>query len=478
MSLWLSLRLLCQTTVTRRASARDRRLNQTPSTVSQPDRVAVLEERLATIEALLAVFTGQTSAPEPQPHPSALNNVDHSSSSSDRTASEAHTPLDVSAFQSAAITDPLPQTVKAPVSDQLELAPLSEILPVVDKYFRNYNAIIPLFDETAFMRMLLDWFAGSTKRNMISWAAINTVLAISYRIVEGRPMDDPEFAQCTQNVRSVMSDLMMQGKDLMGLQVLLGMIILFQGSPDFQLAIVLTASVVRLTQSLGLHLKQAQAGFSRPEQAHRRRLFWLSYIYDKELAQRSQSPYLQLDSETDMDLPEPEDDLGVISSSTDNICFNYLRTIAKFAFIQGKAHDLLYSHKSQKLTQEQKTNTIVRIEDMLEEWTREIPIELHTAEGIEKRLPPISRDLMMSLWFHHAECRVKIRSIFTFEDAWITRVRRYLFPTLIDVSDDIVGKVRRGDLPPLPPKWSQCVEYSRICMELLIARQPSEYIIW
>lgn len=200
--------------------------------------------------------------------------------------------------------------------------------------------------------------------------------------------------------------------------------------------------------------------------------------HSQELAQRSQSPYLQLDSETDMDLPEPEDDLGVISSSTDNIRFNYLRTIAKFAFIQGKAHDLLYSHKSQKLTQEQKTNTIVRIEDMLEEWTREIPIELHTAEGIEKRLPPISRDLMMSLWFHHAECRVKIRSIFTFEDAWITRVRRYLFPTLIDVSDDIVGKVRRGDLPPLPPKWSQCVEYSRICMELLIARQPSEYIIW
>lgn len=200
--------------------------------------------------------------------------------------------------------------------------------------------------------------------------------------------------------------------------------------------------------------------------------------HSQELAQRSQSPYLQLDSETDMDLPEAEDDLGVISSSTYNICFNYLRTVAKFAFIQGKAHDLLYSHKSQKLTQEQKTSTIVRIEDMLEEWTREIPVELHTAEGIEKRLPPISRDLMMSLWFHHAECRIKIRSIFTFEDAWITRVRRYLFPTLIDVSDDIVGKVRRGDLPPLPPKWSQCVEYSRICMELLIARRPSEYIIW
>jgi hypothetical protein len=210
-----------------------------------------------------------------------LNDVDRSSSSSDWTTSDVGKPLDVSGFSSAAITDPLPQTVKAPASDQLELAPLSEILPVVDNYFRNYNAIIPLFDETAFMRMLLDWFSGSTKRTMISWAAINVVLAISYRVVEGRAIDDPAFAQCTQNVRSVMSDLMMQGKDLMGLQVLLGMVILFHGSPDFQLAVVLTASVVRLTQSLGLHLKQAQAGLSRAEKAHQRRLFWLSYIYDK-----------------------------------------------------------------------------------------------------------------------------------------------------------------------------------------------------
>ncbi|KAM0217423.1 hypothetical protein ACHAQD_007398 [Fusarium lateritium] len=418
-----------------------RRKGEAQSLPAKPDRVAVLEDRLGAVEALLCVLTGQKSAPEPQPNPSASNDVDHASSSSDLTVQDVRTPLDVSAFQSAAITDPLPQTVRAPASDQLELAPLSEILPVVDKYFRDYNAIIPLFDETAFMRMLLDWFSGLTKRTMISWAAINVVLAISYRIVEGRAIDDPAFAQCTQNARSVMSELMMQGKDLMGLQVLLGMVILFQGSPDYQLAVVLTASVVRLAQSLGLHLKQAQAGLSRAEKAHRCRLFWLACIYDKEMAQRSQSPYLQLDSETDMDLPEPdpEDDLGVISSSTDNIRFNYLRTIAKFSFIQGKAHDLLYSHKSQNLTQEQKTNTIVRIEEMLEQWTREIPVEFHTAEGIEKRLPLIARNLMMSLWFHHAECRIKIRSIFTFEDAWITRVRRYLSPAVIDVSHDLVG---------------------------------------
>ncbi|KAM0355186.1 hypothetical protein ACHAPU_001051 [Fusarium lateritium] len=434
--------------------------------------IAVLEERLATIEALFATFVGQSPATESQQNPGlSLIDIDFSSSSS----SWARTPGETT---STTDTNSVPPTAKVSALDQLELAPLSEILPVVDNYFRSYNVIIPLFDETAFMRMLLDWFSSSTKRSMISWAAINVVLALGYRIVEGRAVADPAFAQCTQNLRSVMSELMTPGKDLLGLQILLGMVILFQGSPDFQLAIVLTGSVVRLAQSLGLHLKQGLTGSPKGEQAHRRRLFWLSYIYDKEMAQRSQSPSMQLDSETNMDLPEidPEDNLGVISSSTDNVRFNYLCIAAKLACIQGKAHDLLYSQRSQKLTQDQRANTIDRIEDMLKEWAREIPAELHTAEGIEKRVSPIARDLMMTLWFRHAECRVKIRSIFTLEDAWMTRVRRYLSPSVIDVSDEAV--VRRGDLPPLPPGWDECVGYSRICMGLIIEKQPTEYILW
>ncbi|KAF5677361.1 omega-6 fatty acid desaturase (delta-12 desaturase) [Fusarium heterosporum] len=457
----------------RRATPRHGGVTQTTSTL-QPDRVAVLEERLATIEALFTAFVGQNPTTEPQQNAGlSLVDIDPSSASNSWTTS-ARTPGEAT----SSTTNSAQPTTKVSALSQLELAPLSEILPVVDNYFRNYNAIIPLFDETAFMRMLLEWFSSSTKRSMISWAAINVVLALSYRIVEGRLVDDPELAQCTRNLRSVMSELMTPGKDLLGLQVLLGMVIMFQGSPDFQLAIVLTGSVVRLAQSLGLHLKQTLTGLSRAEQAHRRRLFWLSYVYDKEMAQRSQSPCLQLDSETNMDLPEtdPEDNLGVISSSTDNVHFNYLCMTARLACIQGKAHDLLYSQRSQKLTQEQRTNAIVRIEDTLKEWAREIPAELHTAEDIDKRLSPIARDLMMTLWFRHAECRVKVRSIFTLEDAWITRVRRYLTPAVIDVGDEAV--VRRENFPPLPPGWDECVEYSRICMELIIKKQPTEYMLW
>ncbi|RKK57029.1 hypothetical protein BFJ66_g2347 [Fusarium oxysporum f. sp. cepae] len=473
----------CKTTVTsRRKAPRDGGITPAPSVQSetQPDRMSSLEERLANIEALLSALGGLR-VPETQPGLDiSLSDIGVSGSSNSWGISPIQTSLDVAHCQHTAISNAGSQLTKAASSDQLELAPLSEVLPLVDNYFRNYNTIIPLLEENVFMRMLLDWYSSSTKRSTVAWAAINVVLAINYRVLEGKAMDDPAFSQSIRNVRSVMSELMMQSQDLMGLQVLLGMVILFQGSSEVQLAIVLTGSVIRLAQSLRLNSKKALAGLSKSKQAHRTRLFWLTYIYDREMAQRSQCPYHQPDCETDMDLPEanPEVNLGIITSSTDTIQFNYLRSCAKFAFIQGKAHDLLYSQKSHTFTPERKARSIALIEELLKEWVDEIPPELRTREGIDERLSPLARDMMANLWSRHIETRIKIHSIFTFEDTWINRVRRYLSPAVIDVSDDVDGEVRRADLTPLPAGWDECVGNGRVCLELISSAKLTEYILW
>ncbi|KAF5580170.1 transcriptional activator Mut3p [Fusarium pseudoanthophilum] len=475
----------CKTTVvaSRRKAPRNGGITPAPSTQSEthPDRMTALEERLANIEALLTALGGRTVAPQTQPGLDiSLSDIDVSGSSNSWGISPIQTPLEVAQCQPTAISNAGSQLPKAASSDQLELAPLSDVLPLVDNYFRNYNTIIPLFEENAFMRMLLDWYSSSTKRSTVAWAAINVVLAINYRVLEGKTMDDPALSKSIRNVRSVMSELMMQGQDLMGLQVLLGMVILFQGSSEVQLAIVLIGSVIRLAQSLRLNSKKALEGLSASEQAHRTRLFWLTYVYDREMAQRSQCPYHQPDCETDMDLPEanPEENLGIITSSTDSIRFNYLRSCAKFAFIQGKAHDLLYSQKSHTLTPERKARSIALIEELLKEWVDEIPPELRTTEGIDEKLSPLARDMMTNLWSRHIETRIKVHSIFTFEDTWINRVRRYLSPTVIDISDDVDGEVKRADLTPLPAGWDECVGNARVCLELTSSTKLTEYILW
>lgn len=164
---------------------------------------------------------------------------------------------------------------------QPELPPLPELLPIVDNYFQNYNRLTPLFDEPTFMRMLLDWYSFPSKRSVVPWAAINVVVAISFHIIDDMDMDDPRLALCVRNVQSVMADLMTWSEDLLGVQVLLGLLIVFQGCTDPQLAIGLVGSVTRLAQSMRLPSKQALIGHSPAEALRRCRIFWIAYIVDR-----------------------------------------------------------------------------------------------------------------------------------------------------------------------------------------------------
>ncbi|KAJ4218517.1 hypothetical protein NW759_008411 [Fusarium solani] len=434
-----------------------------------------LEERLAGIEALLSVLTGtksSTSASVPAArYPDvSLDDIDISTPA-DGLATDA----------SPTLFEPDQWPMPLTTHHHLELPPLSEILPVVDNYFKKYNRLMPLFDEPTFMRMLLDWHSSPNKRSMVPWAAVNIVMAINYRVLEGRYMDDPPLAQCVRNIRSVMTELMTPGQDLMGVQVLLAMAIFYQGSADFQLAIVLMGSVVRLAQSLRLHSRLASQRVPKAEALLRSRVFWIAYIYDRELALRCKSPYYQLDSETDLDLPpaDPEDGLGVISSDTDSVQLNFLRARVQLAFIQGKTNDLLYSQKGRKLTHEQRSNNITRIEERMTEWLKTIPPELQTAEGIKQRLSQMSTLLMLNMFYRHFECLIQLHSIFSFDDVWIDRVNTYLSPAVIEVkNDEPDGELVRAGLAPLPPGWTGCVSGARLCLELIAMGRQSEFTLW
>lgn len=152
------------------------------------------------------------------------------------------------------------------LSPVLHLPPLSELLPVVDNYFQNYNFFIPLFDESLFTRMLLEW--QTSKQSTVSWAAINVVQALSYRILEDRSMDDAVLSQCVRNAQSVLAEVMMNA-EVLGLQVLLGMAVLNQGSA---LASVLMGSAARMIQSL------SQSGMPGNQM---KRILSVAYILDR-----------------------------------------------------------------------------------------------------------------------------------------------------------------------------------------------------
>lgn len=194
-----------------------------------------------------------------------------------------------------ALPPPLADAVDVAMpSGRLDLPPLQELLPAIDNYFNNYNRHLPLFDQLAFMRMVLEWHSSPANQSIIPWAAINVVLAISYRVLDNTSMHDVKFIRCLSNVRSATADLMAWNKDLLGVQTLLAMVILFQSTPDPQFPIVLSGSAMRLIQSMGLPSQRNLTGVPSSEALHRHRLFWIAYIFDRVclIAMISSHPYL------------------------------------------------------------------------------------------------------------------------------------------------------------------------------------------
>lgn len=199
------------------------------------------------------------------------------------------------------------------------------------------------------------------------------------------------------------------------------------------------------------------------------------------MALRSKALYTQLDGEVDLG-PPPEDvehGTGFVVSTNDGVRFNYFRTRVDLAVIQGKAHDILYSRRAQNLSHEQKLHNISRVEQMLVTWRAGIPAELLTAEGLSRRLSRMATQLMMKMHNRYLECRFRIRSIHSFNQDWLDRVRCYLSPIVIELREDEVdGEVIRSDLASLPRGWTECVELCRTTLKLLTSGKQTDYSIW
>ncbi|KAF4962576.1 hypothetical protein FSARC_9354 [Fusarium sarcochroum] len=377
------------------------------------------------------------------------------------------------------ISPQLPTGAMMASTGKLELPPLQDVLDVLERYFNNYNRYVTLFYKETFMRMTIDWYSAQPRQDLIPWAAVNIVLAITFRVIDGLSIEEPRLSRCIRNVQSATTELMAWGGDILGLQVLLGMVILFQGTTNPQLAIVLIGSAIRLAQSMGL--PSTKTANDTVASAQRRRVFWIAYILDKDLALRAKAPYTQFDAETDLELPEEEEagGLAILKSDTEDPRFNYLRARAELAIIQGKVHNFLYSRTAQRLTQEQRSETRFRIEHLLSNWQTGLPRDLLHPDGLSRRFSRIPVHLVMNMYNRYLECLYRIHGIFAFDETWINRVRCYLSPSVIQTGDDGVdGQIDHREITPLPSDWGDCVEQSRLGLELSAMGRETEYSVW
>ncbi|KAF4960609.1 hypothetical protein FSARC_10423 [Fusarium sarcochroum] len=386
--------------------------------------------------------------------------------------------------------DPInPHVYDGPQPSSFDLPPLDEIIHVVDHYFVTFNGVIPLFEQTEFMKLLTAWYNQPSTRERATWAAFQIVMALGYRtpqlaLTDKQSVHIEKADQCLRNAQTVVSELVTRDQDLIGLQILLGIVMLFQNSRDPKPASVLIGTAVRLAHRLRLHSHEAAKEVSAAEAEQRSRVFWIAYTLDKDICLRANTPSCQFDDDIDISLPTlaPADSAGLIWTQNGQVHFNYHRRRVELAYIEGKVYDLLYSNRARKVQGQERQRRVSRLQAMLDQWYERIPTVFHI-EHVASTVGP--SQLVQMTKMHHAFLltEVMIHGIYSHNAEWVRRISSFSQSSIRAMSNlenqGFAGAKCQGDhAPPLTEGWSKCVDVSRGCMKLFQEATPTECLVW
>ncbi|KAH8680786.1 fungal-specific transcription factor domain-containing protein [Xylariales sp. PMI_506] len=496
----------CKTAIVRRRAAPKRGQPLSTATGSQNEPISgveSLEDRLDQIEAQLHQVVSRPLQNSPP-----VSTSSRDTCASTMVASSFTNGDDLQfAFGSFPVT-PLP--------------PLKEILPLVDRYFFHVNPMLPIFEKTDFYRILMEWYSPSNANNVNSardttkpevrrtiFAAINVVLALSCRSAHNPPedydlaLDDPVAEACIRNVEGIMMELVLRPQDVLTIQVLLGMMLLYLGSKDEQPATTLIGVVVHHCHQLFLGSRVENMKLLPELRRQRERLFWLTYILDKDISMRYHTPSHLADEDIDLEWPQESD----VHSLEDDLFHDVLRGQVRFSWfyhrlqlasIQGQIYTQLYSARANndQLTLEQRQARVVILDAQLENWRRNIPEFLQADSVVKTLMPPDSDDdhsgalhpvgafdkrsgavaSMVLLHGCYVACLVRIHGIWSYEASWMRLISAFSKQAVQDCRDP--GGKCGGQRPPLAKFWTRCNKAAHDYLYLFHSMPLSTSFIW
>lgn len=364
------------------------------------------------------------------------------------------------------------------------LPPLLDIQPAIDDYFTHVNSLIPLFSQTEFNRILQSYYSSTCRYPRVAWAAINVVLALATRLPASpsNAIDlgsgDIQVSKYVNNAQSVLSELVVHDADLLGLQVMLGLVIVFHAMKDSRPAVVLAGTAVRLAQRLRLHLRESGHGLPSSMVLQRNRVFWIAYLFDKDICLRHHTPSVQADVDIDVDLPldESEDEAGNIYATDGQTRINFFRLRIGLAHIQGRVYDLLFATRATKIAERERRARVIFLHNQLEHWRRKLPSEMQADAIVDHVVGRPALFWLCMMHFSYLGCLVMIHGIWSHDAEW----RKRLTAGFEDANGGRQGKSDAGSrqAPPLPRGWRNCVQMSRQCMSLINRMPLSDCSVW
>ncbi|KAH7139866.1 hypothetical protein B0J13DRAFT_586393 [Dactylonectria estremocensis] len=345
---------------------------------------------------------------------------------------------------------------------RMELPPLQEVLSATEAYLTTLNAVLPLFHPGRLLQSINNWYAHPGRRERTTWAAINVEATLS-----------ESAAFYLHNAQTVLSEVIMGDADLLNVQILIGMVMLFQGTQDLKPATMLIAIALRLAHELGLHTRRAE--YLDPSQVlERDRVFWIAYLLDRDISLRTSQPPVQREADIDLEWPsaEPEDGAGNVADADGTFPFNFLRCRVRLAQIQGEVYDFMVATRAGTMDNYQRDENVVRLNHMLDDWISGIPSPFRPSSVLQAGQPNLCRSFAV-LYSTHLACRTQVYRAHAMASRWMQSLQSF-------------GRTvtQQGHIVPVPlptpslQDWEKLVDETRWYMRLFwgVERRDQAFI--
>ncbi|KAJ4004754.1 hypothetical protein NW752_009581 [Fusarium irregulare] len=354
--------------------------------------------------------------------------------------------------------EPMAETVVPQPEERFPLPHKGLISHYKVYYFDILNSGMPIFDHQPYMYG--DLAPGRDKDDEIYWAATNAVVALAMRHKPGKSTATEKLeSTCIKNIESVLGTIMSREPELLTVQVILCLAWYYMATEDFRPASPLIGAAVKMAYSLKLHL-YTKNKFQRFGTDQWERVFWITYILDRDLSLLTHEPYLIHDDHIGIDIKDMSTsrDLGNVGHSHNEI--EVLRRRAELATIKGKLYELVYSVKASNFTPGKKQAAEERVFRMLANWKKYIDEPSHPDSVWNSTRMGQARhkhESILHLDYYH--CLFSVVKASIHNDEW--RRKLTLFSETYNRGDDT--RFITMTSPLLPCNWAELIEAARFC---------------
>ncbi|KAJ3543748.1 hypothetical protein NM208_g3410 [Fusarium decemcellulare] len=198
---------------------------------------------------------------------------------------------------------------------------------------------------------------------------------------------------CAVEARRLLTDVL-QDTNIMNVQTLLMLQIYETSMGRLPTAVTMNGVACRMIMTLDGHIDIAAISDHHTEPSkeergrrHLRALFWVCYIFDKEIALRSSQPPFLMESYCD--LTPPGDGMTHLSpNGPDEKLFSYFHGDIELSHLKGKANHLLYSAQASRKSDAELLRDIRELDSELEEWRLSLPANVRPSLSISRMSPP------------------------------------------------------------------------------------------